>query len=675
MSARAMVAALLGLAALPVRLAAQSDANVEVLARILAAEDARRFDEALFRRALADPDSSVRLEAALGLGRLREPRGIPLLTPLLLDPDSLVQTTAIFALGLIGDSSAVPVLIGRARDPGPMSASAALELLTALARLGGQEAAGFLGMVLDGSFWDTRDDAVYLAQRAALESWRLGSNAPMASLLALVRAPKEDTRTAAIFSLGRLKVKAAGVQLVDAVGDQSPNVRATAVRVLSRAYADSAGLEPAAMGELLARAANDQDPGVGILALRSLGSYHEPALAAKIVSLLDDPVPNVEVQAAMTLGDLGGTTAVPALSRIAGGTKGSFARRREALLSLARLDTTAFVAQAGRWATAADWRERAAAAEGWARVRPGALAPFLKDGDSRVVAAALEAWGERVSGPDAEYLAACRQLARHRDAAVRTGAADGIARAHSQGDIPLLVDMYKRAARDSFPDGALSALAGLLAIAKAAGESQSEVENAALSQVPPPEQYVIRRWAEENWPAAAERWGSAYPLETGRTMDDYREVVRGLQTALDKDRYPSVRVEVDQLGVFEIQLYGAEAPLTVANFLLLTDRHYFDGLRFHRVVPNFVVQTGDPRGDGWGGPGVTLRDEINRRRYGAYYVGMALSGPDTGGSQWFATLSPQPQLDGAYTLFGRVTDGIPVLLRITEGDRIRSIRR
>jgi len=136
-----------------------------------------------------------------------------------------------------------------------------------------------------------------------------------------------------------------------------------------------------------------------------------------------------------------------------------------------------------------------------------------------------------------------------------------------------------------------------------------------------------------------------------------------------------VRLDVDQLGVIELELFGPEAPLTVANFLGLVDRRFFDGIRFHRVVPNFVVQAGDPRGDGFGGPGGAIRDEINRRRYNQYVLGMALSGPDTGASQWFITLGQQPHLDGGYTVFGQVTDGVPVLLRITQGDQIRTIRR
>ena len=93
------------------------------------------------------------------------------------------------------------------------------------------------------------------------------------------------------------------------------------------------------------------------------------------------------------------------------------------------------------------------------------------------------------------------------------------------------------------------------------------------------------------------------------------------------------------------------------------------------MVPNFVVQAGDPRGDGWGGPGTVLRDEINMRRYKPFVLGMALAGPNTGGSQWFITLSQQPHLDGGYTVFGEVVDGLPVLQRITQGDQIRTIRR
>src|SRR5690606_26631642 len=112
--------------------------------------------------------------------------------------------------------------------------------------------------------------------------------------------------------------------------------------------------------------------------------------------------------------------------------------------------------------------------------------------------------------------------------------------------------------------------------------------------------YVILRWAEDNWAEAASKWGSASPLNTGRTAADYREIARRYFTGTD--RLPHIFIEVDQKGTIEIELLGPDAPMTVASFLQLVGRRYFDRLRFHRVVPNFVVQDGDPRGDGNGGP-------------------------------------------------------------------------
>jgi cyclophilin family peptidyl-prolyl cis-trans isomerase len=130
---------------------------------------------------------------------------------------------------------------------------------------------------------------------------------------------------------------------------------------------------------------------------------------------------------------------------------------------------------------------------------------------------------------------------------------------------------------------------------------------------------------------------------------------------------------ITERGTITIELFASDAPLTVDNFLGLARAGYYDGVRFHRVVPNFVAQDGDPRGDGNGGPGYTIRDELNRRRYRRGAVGMALSGPDTGGSQYFIALSPQPHLDGHYTVFGRVVGGFDVMDAIVRDDRILRI--
>ena len=130
---------------------------------------------------------------------------------------------------------------------------------------------------------------------------------------------------------------------------------------------------------------------------------------------------------------------------------------------------------------------------------------------------------------------------------------------------------------------------------------------------------------------------------------------------------------VTNKGPFTIEFLPEEAPLTVDNFVQLARKGYFNGQTVPRVVPNFVIQAGDPRGDQNGGPGYQIRCEINEVPYDRAAVGMALSGKDTGGSQWFVTHSPQPHLDGGYTVFGRVVSGMDVVDRIARGDTIRNV--
>ncbi len=128
-------------------------------------------------------------------------------------------------------------------------------------------------------------------------------------------------------------------------------------------------------------------------------------------------------------------------------------------------------------------------------------------------------------------------------------------------------------------------------------------------------------------------------------------------------------------GSFTIDLLPEDAPLTVDNFSKLANAKYFDGLEVHRVVANFVMQDGDPVGNGSGGPGWSIRCEVNMVPYGRGAVGMALSGKDTGGSQWFVTHSPQPHLDGGYTVFGQVNEtGMKVVDNIVRGDKLISVR-
>jgi cyclophilin family peptidyl-prolyl cis-trans isomerase len=126
-------------------------------------------------------------------------------------------------------------------------------------------------------------------------------------------------------------------------------------------------------------------------------------------------------------------------------------------------------------------------------------------------------------------------------------------------------------------------------------------------------------------------------------------------------------------GTIELLLDVVEAPLATASFLELARRGFYDGLDFHRVVQGFVVQGGCPRGDGFGGPGYLLRSEIGQRPFGRGAVGLALAGPDTGGSQIFIAQLPAPHLDGRFPRFGEVTRGLEVVDRLRPGDRIERV--
>jgi cyclophilin family peptidyl-prolyl cis-trans isomerase len=127
-------------------------------------------------------------------------------------------------------------------------------------------------------------------------------------------------------------------------------------------------------------------------------------------------------------------------------------------------------------------------------------------------------------------------------------------------------------------------------------------------------------------------------------------------------------------GNFEMELFPEKAPGSVANFVQLAQNGFFDGKNFHRVVPNFVVQGGGTRGDGWGLLDYSIRTEVPMMYYDQEgYVGMASAGKDTEGTQWFITHSPTPHLDGKYSIFAKVVNGMDTVHKITIGDQIEKV--
>jgi len=654
----------------PVAVPAADETTVGLLASLLAAADARRFDPAALREALASNNPAVRRQAALAAGRIGDATAVDLLLPVLTDTVPSVAAAAAFGLGLLKDARAIPALLQTIRavapaDQGPPQ----LEAVTAIAKIGGDDGARALTQITTAAS-PTAPTAV--ADAALLEAWRLGSRAPVTELVRYTDATAVTTRWHALYALARLRAPPGAARLVRALGDQDDRIRTVAARGITRALLDSAKLDAQPVIDALRLLLDDRDAHIRINALRAVASFRDSTLSPAVVRLVADRDLGVEVQAETTLGVLRGAAAVAALrGRL---TSSVFALKRQALIALAQADSPSGVAAAATVASDADWRWRSVAAEafGAARARDR-LEAQLADPDGRVVAQALQRI-QPTAGPDSALRGRSRSLLAHADPAVRSVAADILGRHPDVDDVDALVVAYRRADGDPFNDARLSAVAALGAIAASSSTGRLRVATKFVSVVPRPDDYLVRRLAADTLPDARDAWGSATPIATGRTPADYRDVARRWLAPALAGTNPHVFLETDR-GTLDIELLPAEAPMTAAAFLALVERRFFDGMRWHRVVPNFVVQDGDPRGDGWGGPGFVLRDEINPVRYETGTVGIALSGPDTGGSQYFITHSAQPHLDGTYTIFGRVTGGSGILDAIGQGDRIRSIHR
>jgi cyclophilin family peptidyl-prolyl cis-trans isomerase len=260
------------------------------------------------------------------------------------------------------------------------------------------------------------------------------------------------------------------------------------------------------------------------------------------------------------------------------------------------------------------------------------------------------------------------------DVMIRAAGASGLERLARPSDFSALMDAYERARSDTLNDAALAVIDALAALSK----KGIPVSRSFLLRFPRSPDPVVRQRFAARIDSVA--WSRGPEARVVRPLAFYEEVVRTLVApVLAGEEPPGASIRTAK-GDIAIELAAADAPLTVHNFLELMRTGYYPDTRqprdarWHRVVPNFVLQDGDRRGDGAGGPGYAIRDEINRLRYGRGVVGMALSGPDTGGSQFFITLSPQPHLDGGYTIFGRVVGGMDVADRIVQDDRILAIQ-
>lgn len=615
---------------------------------MLRIEDTRRDEPAYLDSALGDLEPATRSAAALTAGRIGAAVHAPRLRALALEGDSGVAATALFSLGLLKDTASLTLAMATLRMSGPR----ARETAWLLGELGEHGRANIVSGLRDASLADSTRGALLLAA-ARLRP------VPVAAIVPLLTSADSALAWRAAYAIARGR-SAAGVRPLLALS-ASPwsAVREQVARVASHALAgDSLAAEAQRALESLTR---DTEPRVRINAIRSIATYG-PAARAALLNALGDADLNVRVAAAQSIEPVllaDSTTWVRLFNAdttfIVRRCLAEGAIRRGVNLSL----------RAG-WAGSSDWQHRAAAAElsgaGNARAALERFPAWLRDPDGRVRASAVGALAALADSASTrlEVRQRLRAALADSDVAVRVHALGTLRRGASVDDIGVALVSYRRFKADADNDARLAFWRLADSAVTRAGNAMPDSIWRALAALPQPSDPVERAAAATipRFSAWRDLTRDGHPLSWYEARVD--EVTRGAHV---------LRIETNR-GIMELSLHAADAPLTVYNILTLARAGYFDGQGFHRVVPNFVVQAGDPRGDGNGGPGYAIRDELNRHRYGRGTLGMALSGPNTGGSQFFITHSPQPHLDGGYTVFGELVGGFAVLDRIIQGDRI-----
>jgi cyclophilin family peptidyl-prolyl cis-trans isomerase/HEAT repeat protein len=619
---------------------------------------------------LTDQEARVRRRSALALGRVRLPEAIPALTTMLQsDADPEVRQMAAFAMGLIGDASAAAALMTALSDADPLIQGRAAEALGMLAHkaaaqpIGAMVATHVNASVLNGLI---PDDMGY-PKASGIEAVRLGA-------YALVRLGAYDALAGALldgdgrprsrwwpvaFAFQRINdPRAAGV-LLDLFNGEGQLTRAFAARGLAAAK------DQRAVAPLLAAVEDAAAPlAVRIQAVRgiaALGAAGGGAVMRRLITAqrVDQ---NLQLEAISALGQLRDPAAVDLLIDLVSAEWPSV--RAAALHALARTDVDTFVSSISGLEPDAHWSVRASLARTLGELAPDrAQAPLtmmLNDSDQRVIPAVLDALA-KAGAPGAVDAMLARLKAD--DPVVRAAAARGLATLKAPNSAAALTEAFTTSQRDGLYVARTAALDALTALDPAAARS---VLATALSD----RDWAVRMRAAEN----LRKLDAAADVSSMRPAPSPSAPELAAVDAMVAPPYsPQAYIDTSK-GTIQFELAVLDAPRTVANFIALVRKNYFRGVQLHRVVPDFVVQDGDPRGDGEGGPGYTIRDEINQRPYLRGTVGMALDWADTGGSQFFITHSPQPHLDGRYTVFGQVVSGMDIVDRLQQWDTIDRIR-
>ena len=644
--------------------------------RIATAQDERRTPELL--RFLRDSNPAYRAAAAEALASVQDRAAVPELLPLLNDAAPTVRRAAAYALGQAADSTAVPALSARLMQP---EASAVVRRTTyeALGRCVTRQSVGLLWDITppgpDSAAAPGRAWAIYRASlrglatpEAVSEATKLLAKSPQVlparqgASAALTRMRGQDSTLARVALPVLLKLLA---------NDPDYFVRANCATALGRVA------RPVALGALL-RSTTDVDSRVRIAALRAL-PVTPVAIAGigaverggpHILSVQSKSLEPCAIQAIEALGKpLAQEALVGAEWFLRVSPDAELMSTRTASLYANELENLGL--------TTRHYRARATLLQAALRHAPAAQRPAVADTIRRRYqrtvnqyekAALLTALGEDA----AQFDFLTTEAAKTTGSPVVPGAAlAALVALRGSKDFPAARQVdFMAALRRALAGGDVTQLS-------TAAETYA---NPKLVPAPQPADLAALRQARDKLvlPGEIEPW-----LALQQALDKLEKAPtptpphlgQASQHPIDWEAVQRVPVGqrvrlVTTQGTLELELKVAEAPGSVASFALLVGKHFYDGLYFHRVVPNFVAQGGDPRGDGSGSLPYTLRSELAPLTYGAGAVGLASAGKDTESCQFFITHLPTPHLDGRYPIFAQVVNGLDVVQRLDVGDRI-----
>ncbi len=622
------------------------------IAAILNYEDGRRASSKLVEFT-KDPDSEVRKRAALAIGRIGDLSKTDALFNLLNDSIQETAEAAAFAIGLTGEREYASRLVDLYQDFTPELQAACVQAIGFLADSTMIDIIQSLIEALDHLDHRVREQAVYALFRCNAKS--AGNR-----LAEICRNdPVRPVRVAALFSLVRMRIS----EPVDLYAEWLPD---------SESYVRS-------------------------LALRGLALERDTSLVNSIASGLNDRDNNVVSQAILSLAAIGSQKAVNYLKSLYGNTTDE-KLKVQLLQSFTRLESNAIVdyayddieanrqnvnivSAALNYLAGIDGEKViplidsivvtgnsyvrsniASALEliGGENVKPRLNALF-KDSSAQVRAAAFTALCSVDSGNIDYYI---NTALSDSDYVVESFGVDKIGELKKRNYLQRLRGIF-RAGIEVDTDLKRSIVGAVAQILEQDSDSLSED---ILFQALMDKDHIVSREAAQVY---QEKLGQDKFAYVERPTPRFSR--RKMQGLLKKYKNNPTAIVSTNRGDIEFELYFDVAPLTTANFMELAKDGFYDNLIFHRVVPNFVIQGGCSRGDGWGGPGYEIRCEYSNVPYERGTVGMATSGKDTGGSQFFITHSPQPHLDGRYTVFGSVTNGMQVVDNICRGDTIYTI--